>query len=226
MSNWILKQGQIKATIIFIIFAVVSSVIITGCLTVIVLPMFNYYLHVSATIMIAILIPALAAPVAMYPIVKLLLTNKEYVNRIKELNEIDAMTGTYRREYGLERLNKLISIENHRSVNLSICFIDIDDLKKVNDEFGHAYGDEFLIVFIGLNSNGAESVWERIAERLNDWNIKTPRKYIASASHGIVGFGSDHLRTLDELIKDADERMYRDKNERKEQLQRHIRNSK
>ncbi len=61
--------------------------------------MFNYYLNVSAPIMIAILIPALAVPVAMYPIVKLLLTNKEYVNRIKELNEIDAMTGTYRREY-------------------------------------------------------------------------------------------------------------------------------
>jgi diguanylate cyclase (GGDEF)-like protein len=76
-------------------------------------------------------------------------------------------------------------------------------------------GDEFLIVFIGLNSNGAESVWERIAEELNNWNIKFPRKYIASASHGIVGFDSDHLRTLDELIKDADERMYLEKGRKK-----------
>lgn len=56
----------------------------------------------------------------------------------------DFLTGFYTREHLIPTLNKKIIDANQRKERLSILLIDIDHFKKINDKYGHLWGDEFL----------------------------------------------------------------------------------
>ncbi len=62
-------------------------------------------------------------------------------DRLTQMAMFDSQTGSYNRAPGLERLTgDIIDIKKGNSV-CTLCYIDIDDLKKVNDQYGHAEGD-------------------------------------------------------------------------------------
>jgi two-component system, cell cycle response regulator len=71
-------------------------------------------------------------------------------SEIRDLSERDALTGCYNRGY-LETalLGELIKASRyHREISIIIC--DLDDFKRVNDEFGHQFGDETLKFFVTM----------------------------------------------------------------------------
>lgn len=53
----------------------------------------------------------------------------------------DALTGVYNRGYLIDTLKRWMNMENKHFLAV---LIDIDDFKKVNDTYGHVYGDEVL----------------------------------------------------------------------------------
>lgn len=59
---------------------------------------------------------------------------------MKEMAYHDTLTGLNNRWYSLEQLNKMIE----EDVNFCVCFIDMDRLKYVNDNFGHNEGDAYI----------------------------------------------------------------------------------
>ena len=67
-------------------------------------------------------------------------------------------------------------------------------------------GDEFLIVFDGLNAEGAEKVWSRIAGQLAELDSSGRYRFRLSVSHGIASFETGI--SVDTLIEQADDRMY------------------
>ncbi|EQB34831.1 hypothetical protein M947_10190 [Sulfurimonas hongkongensis] len=64
---------------------------------------------------------------------------------LKLLASTDPMTKLYNRRYFTEISQEVLYISKREKKNLSILMIDIDRFKRVNDTFGHQFGDEVLI---------------------------------------------------------------------------------
>ena len=167
----------------------------------------------------------------------LLTINKLKNDEIKYFSEYDAMTGIYNRRTGFEKLAQLYKSTAKNKSEISVCFIDINGLKDVNDYLGHDVGDEliltittgiknnirendfvarlggdeFLIIFEGLDEAGAEVVWQRIVAEFAQINDTENRRYLVSASHGIETISGGSNEYIDMIINQADEKMYREK---------------
>jgi diguanylate cyclase (GGDEF)-like protein len=167
--------------------------------------------------------------------------NRRTYDRIKFFSEHDPLTKTWNRRAGIARLNELFPLDDRRQFLVSICFIDINGLKTVNDTLGHKFGDElilsvsqviketirekdllirlggdeFLIVFAGIGVDKAETVWSRIVHRYEQINELENRPYLISVSHGIVAYDNQQRTLMDDRISAADEKMYLEKQQMK-----------
>lgn len=156
------------------------------------------------------------------------------IKKIKRLATYDQMTGAYNRETGINAIKKMIKCNN----KIAICFVDINGLKEVNDFLGHAYGDdliissiniikdnirkndllirlggdEFLICFLNVTVQEAEEMWQRIVDKIQIINKEGDKKFIISLSHGIEELNDFDDYKLDDIIKKADSKMYKEKN--------------
>ena len=61
-----------------------------------------------------------------------------------ELAATDEMTGAWTRRFGLEQLTRELSRAHRTGARLVVVFVDVDGLKKINDDHGHLAGDELL----------------------------------------------------------------------------------
>lgn len=158
---------------------------------------------------------------------------------------IDDMTGVLNRRAGLDILKK--TIENNKQLEscTTVCFIDVDGLKKVNDRYGHPEGDrlliivsdilkknvrtsdilfrlggdEFFIVFPSLNKKKAYKVIERINEKIDEINETKKYKYKISLSIGLYEYCDEEISSVYDIIEKADLDMYKRKTE-KDKLRR------
>jgi diguanylate cyclase (GGDEF)-like protein len=120
-----------------------------------------------------------------------------------------------------------------------VLLLDLDGLKKINDDHGHLVGsralcrladtlrihcreidtaaryggDEFVLVLPETDSEAARLVSQRISERLRNDGEEPP----ISVSTGAAIFPRDG-RTIDELLGAADRALYRDKGPSKRKL--------
>ncbi len=69
---------------------------------------------------------------------------EEANDRLRKLAVTDELTGLRNRRAFEERLVMEFSMARRRKRALSVLLIDVDDFKKVNDQWGHAAGDEVL----------------------------------------------------------------------------------
>lgn len=70
---------------------------------------------------------------------------KAYLHSLKYQAEHDALTGLYNRRYFQAELDRLTMPDNRRVGALhTVMFMDLDNFKYVNDEFGHSDGDQVL----------------------------------------------------------------------------------
>lgn len=151
----------------------------------------------------------------------------------------DDLTNALTRKYSIELIKKIIE-KDVKNV-ISICMIDINDLKSVNDKYGHdigdrflAYysesinnldikenifgrigGDEFVLAFNNTNKNDSLIEIEKIRSFFERYPFKfNETKIVISFSVGVSEFPFDS-ENINELIKLADRRMYNDKNKQK-----------
>ncbi len=147
---------------------------------------------------------------------------------------IDPLTGIRNRRSGLQYLNELLVNSKTSGESFILCFIDVNNLKIVNDKYGHAEGDnliktvcqiiqeqieeqdlffryggdEFIIVFTEKEVHEVHQLWERIVVLLSE---TTPKPYQISVSHGLISYDPNQDMTLQEMIEQADQEMYREK---------------
>ncbi len=150
-------------------------------------------------------------------------------HRIMDLANNDALTGLINRRHWEERLSHMVSLNKRDKNPVTLVFMDLDDFKKVNDEFGHAAGDQLLI-------SVAEQLKElcRDTDLLGRWGgdefgIVLPhvdrdhatlfvQRLRAKLHNTGISAGVVTLRegeSMEEFLSRADKAMYRDKETRK-----------
>lgn len=148
----------------------------------------------------------------------------------------DQLTGAKTRHYMVERLPHYVSLTHREKCQLGVMFIDIDHFKHFNDFYGHATGDlvlkkvsqvmhsilpkESLIVRYGgeeflaiVSQTNSEKVYElgnhlRLAVQACSLQDITSDESTITVSIGIAMYPTDG-RSIDEVIKRADEAMYK-----------------
>jgi diguanylate cyclase (GGDEF) domain len=88
---------------------------------------------------------------AFYTVIKYNTAKKEAEDLIVKLDTIsrtDPLTGIYNRRFLMGNLDSEMRDAYDDGRPLTLCIIDIDYFKKINDTYGHLYGDEVLIKLI------------------------------------------------------------------------------
>ena len=86
-----------------------------------------------------------------------------HIQKLEEVSYIDSLTGIYNRRF----LNLRIDAEMRKSFDngspLTLCMMDIDYFKKINDTYGHLYGDEVLVRLAAIIDETLDegSIWGR-----------------------------------------------------------------
>ncbi len=69
----------------------------------------------------------------------------EALEKIESISITDELTKIKNRRYILDILNQQVSIAQRNSYHFSVCLIDVDFFKDINDAYGHLCGDDVLV---------------------------------------------------------------------------------
>jgi len=155
-------------------------------------------------------------------------------NRLKVISEIDDLTKLFNHRTFKHLSEKMIHHAERRILPVSVLMIDADNLKKVNDRFGHEAGnllltniaqcltsalrggdiaaryggDEFVILLPDCDQDNAILVANRIIDEFKATQIRYQGETIElSASIGVACF-PEQGQTIDALLSKADKAMY------------------
>lgn len=101
------------------------------------------------------------------PLLQLLIQDitdqKHAENSLRKLSITDELTGAFNRRHAFYEGTLYLDKARNQSLPVSVALIDIDHFKRINDEFGHAIGDQALAELTSLanrfvaNIEGADS---------------------------------------------------------------------
>lgn len=149
----------------------------------------------------------------------------------------DALTGLYNRfgldRFGQQRFDDLIASEG----SVQVLFIDMDDMKSINDLYGHEAGDVALKAsarilqrtcsadafimryggdeFIIIDTGRIRHLDEMILDAADEYNRTSGMPFRLGFSIGVMRTDTKERLPMDDCIKEADSRMYTVKQKRK-----------
>lgn len=165
--------------------------------------------------------------------------------QLKEFSFKDEVTGLYNRRFFSIRLEEEVSRYRRFNHPVSVVLLDLDSFKAVNDELGHAAGDEtlramadillrqsrginvicryggdeFAVLLVETSKSGARLYADRIRYVLSTWTFAHGRR--VTASFGIASLPEDVAPAADELIRASDEALYAAKRAGKNRVSMH-----
>ncbi len=167
---------------------------------------------------------------------------KEYNITLDTMSKTDTLTGLNNRRGFYTRTNKLLELFPNDSLSIAIGYVDMNDLKIVNDRFGHDDGDfalknigerltEFVTMHNGFGARigGDEFAYAIIVPKGSDlaiyreelydifdvFNQKCLKPYYIDISIGDYLYEKGDVLTIDDAMRLADEHLYLEKNIRK-----------
>jgi diguanylate cyclase (GGDEF)-like protein/PAS domain S-box-containing protein len=163
--------------------------------------------------------------------------NKRLDEELRALSLTDDLTGLYNRRGFVTLAQQEMKIANRLSQGMMLFFIDFDNLKAINDDFGHLMGDqalihtaqilretfresdiiaryggdEFVTLALEISEHSDLIVAKRLGENLANFNAAARTPYRLSVSIGIACYDPHKPCTLEELLVKADRFMYENK---------------
>jgi diguanylate cyclase (GGDEF)-like protein/PAS domain S-box-containing protein len=148
----------------------------------------------------------------------------------------DDLTGLLNRRGLLKQAAPYFDFARRQKEALLLLFIDLDGMKKINDEFGHNEGDnalintaailnrsfrstdiiarlggdEFTVLVTDLNADKEEAI-TRLNENLKAYNATEPRGHKLAFSIGVATLEPERMTCFEELLEQADQAMYEQK---------------
>ncbi len=168
---------------------------------------------------------------------------KEMQERLESLTLTDDLTGLNNRR-GFQRLAEArLQLSRRTGEKLLIIFGDLDDLKLINDNYGHETGseairgaaqvikdsfrqtavtsrwggDEFVVLIGHGDDDTEEIVLKRLRDKVDQFNRSAERNFQLSLSLGCAPVDLNSGATLDDMISLADAAMYEDKAKKKKE---------
>ena len=163
---------------------------------------------------------------------------KQAEEQIKHLATHDLLTDLPSMSLAKNRLSLAMDMARRYKKAAAVMFIDLDSFKAVNDTLGHEAGDyvlkqvaqrllscvretdtvarvggdEFLIIASEINApENVAQIAEKVIQLVSQPIIFNDQQAVVGTSIGIALF-PDHGEDMDQLIKQADEAMYKVKN--------------
>jgi two-component system, cell cycle response regulator len=158
-------------------------------------------------------------------------------DEMKRLALTDELTGLHNRRAFLTLAEHALKVAHRRHTECLLFYIDVDGLKKVNDSHGHhtgsamlaeasvilrnvfrdsdiiarVGGDEFAVLGIANALKNAHLILERLSTKLAAFNNSGDRPYKISFSVGVAPFSPGSGKSVQDLMREADEAMYAEK---------------
>jgi len=158
--------------------------------------------------------------------------------RLEELSNTDGLTKLYNRRYFMELLELEFQRAQRYQSKFAFLMIDIDNFKSFNDDYGHLMGDkilyeiaqilqenlrvndvvgryggeEFALFAPETDLKGSLVVGERYRKRMEDFVlVEGERKLKVTISLGIACYPHAAIGSVDDLIRLADNALYKSK---------------
>jgi diguanylate cyclase (GGDEF)-like protein len=177
---------------------------------------------------------------AVWSAVKQALLDRE----LRHLALTDDLTCLYNRRGFFAAAAQLLKLACRNAQSLVLLFCDFDNLKKINDTYGHRQGDlalirtadalessfrgadvlariggdEFVVLALETSNKSQEVILRRFEKALKKANAGETR-FRLSVSIGVARFDPKHAVSLGELMLEADKAMYEEKRKRQESYQ-------
>ena len=166
---------------------------------------------------------------------------KRMEEEIRSLSMTDELTGLYNRRGFTMLAEQEFKLAHRKKRRMLLFFGDVDDLKAINDAFGHAQGDlalkevsailkeifrvadipariggdEFVVLAVDASRESAETIANRMQAALERRNQQGDQPYQLTLSMGIVPYDPEVPCSVSELVAQADGVMYQRKQARK-----------
>jgi diguanylate cyclase (GGDEF)-like protein len=153
------------------------------------------------------------------------------------LSLVDELTGLYNRRGFMIMAQQQIDLAERSHTSITLVFADVDQLKWINDTFGHAEGDEalreasrilkqtyrrsdvvarlggdeFVVLAVESSGHGSEDMTDRVFRKLAAERRASTGSYTLSLTLGRVRFDPDRHSSIEELLAEGDSLMYAQK---------------
>lgn len=169
---------------------------------------------------------------------------RELEDEIRKSAFTDPLTKAFNRRFGMMILRKHIAQSQRTNSPLTVFMIDVNNLKGVNDNYGHAAGDElintiatalrdhlriyditsriggdeFMVILPGTDYEHGVYILERLRNSVRSANDGKFAPYGIDFAFGGTQYHKKYFRGEAELLAQADRQMYKDKKKRKQML--------